>query len=71
MPRLLVLAALFFLPLAAAAQTPREACMGDYRKFCSGISPGGGKIKQCLIDHRRDLSEACRAALDAKLKQKL
>lgn len=63
-------AALGLITLAASPQTPREACMGDYRKFCGDVSPGGGKIKQCLIAHRKDLSEACRAALDAKLKAK-
>jgi hypothetical protein len=50
----------------AAEPSPRQACMSDYQKLCAGVSPGGGRIKQCLIDHRAQLSEACRTALDAK-----
>lgn len=61
-----ILAALLLSSTALAAPTPRQACMSDYQKFCTGVSPGGGRIKQCLIDHRAQLSEACRIALDAK-----
>ncbi len=33
--------------------------MGDSQKFCKGIQPGGGRIIDCLIDHQKDLSDAC------------
>jgi hypothetical protein len=34
---------------AALAQTAseREACEADYKKFCSGVEQGGGRIIKC------------------------
>jgi hypothetical protein len=43
----------------------REACMGDAKKFCSGIQPGGGRIVQCLRSHDAELASACRDGLAA------
>jgi Cysteine rich repeat len=43
----------------------REACMGDAKKFCSGIQPGGGRIVQCLRSHDAELASACRDGLTA------
>jgi hypothetical protein len=43
----------------------REACMGDAKKFCSNIQPGGGRIVQCLRAHDAELSSACRDGLAA------
>lgn len=47
----------------------REACKADFEKFCSGVSPGGGRIVECLNKQHDSLSEACKAALDARTKQ--
>lgn len=54
---------------AAEAESARQACMADYRKYCAAVQPGGGRIKQCLTRHRAQLSEPCRAALDARMKR--
>jgi hypothetical protein len=64
----MILTAMIFTAATAVAspQTPREACQADFRKFCAEVAPGGGRIKQCLAAHRAQLSEACRATLDAK-----
>ena len=43
----------------------REACIGDAKKFCSGIQPGGGRIVQCLRSHDAELASACRDGLTA------
>jgi hypothetical protein len=54
----------------AAAQTAspsmwsvRNACRSDIRSVCAGIMPGGGRIKQCMIEKRDQLSAACKSAL--------
>jgi len=44
----------------------REACKADFEKFCSGVSPGGGRIAECLNKQHDSLSEACKTALDAR-----
>ena len=28
--------------------TQRDACMGDFEKYCKGVTPGGGRIIACL-----------------------
>jgi hypothetical protein len=54
---------------AFSQQAPAEsidACKGDAQKFCSGIAPGGGKIKDCLTAHEADLSPSCMAIVTKK-----
>jgi hypothetical protein len=50
---------------AAKAQdgTLRHACGADVRTVCSGTMPGGGRIKQCMIDNFDKLSNGCKSAL--------
>jgi len=54
---------------ASAAQAQRreirQACSADMRALCSGIMPGSGRIKQCMIDKFDRLSEGCKSALKA------
>ncbi len=42
---------------------PREACRSDAQQFCKGIQPGGGRIKDCLEDHYKEISDVCYNAL--------
>ena len=54
-------------PLAwAQANTPlavlRAGCADDTQKFCANVAPGGGRILQCLKDHRDGLSDKCKQA---------
>jgi golgi apparatus protein 1 len=35
-----------------------EACRDDVDKFCSGVKSGGGKVHDCLREHRDQLSQA-------------
>jgi len=35
------------------------ACKADVPQFCKGVQPGGGRIKDCLIDHQKEISDAC------------
>ena len=43
------------------AQAPglRNACVGDYLRFCRGVLPGGGRIILCLNLNADQLSQAC------------
>ena len=49
--------------MRAANGQLREACAADYQRHCSGVSPGGGRIKQCLSDHFDALSQPCKQAI--------
>jgi hypothetical protein len=43
----------------------RQACKADYSRFCSGISPGGGRVRKCLNDNFDALSAACKPFVSA------
>ena len=70
MSRITCLAAAMILATHAAAAQPsaavRQACEPDYHRLCAGITPGGGRIIKCLLDHNGDLAPECRAALQQR-----
>ena len=73
MLRAILIAALLCTSHAALAQelsaAQRDACMGDYEKFCKGTVPGGGRIIACLAKSRDKLTPACKKVLaDAEKK---
>lgn len=43
------------------------ACRDDYRRFCSGVRPGGGAIANCFREHAAELSGQCRAAIGERV----
>jgi hypothetical protein len=63
----ILLAASMLIALAGAgsAQTAeqRAACEADFKKLCTGVTPGGGRILKCLTDNKDKVSEKCRKAL--------
>jgi len=65
-----ILAAAFVLVSlnAASAQTAeqRAACSGDVQKFCQGVTPGGGRILDCLAKQKDKLSDACKKVIAAQ-----
>jgi hypothetical protein len=64
---LLSILALGGRPAAAQpAASLRAACASDVSTVCAGVMPGGGRIKQCMIDKREQLSKACKDALVAR-----
>jgi hypothetical protein len=60
----LLFAAVFALACVIAS-LPSEAqiggpCADEAAKYCGNLTPGGGRIMQCLDNRRYDLSLACR-----------
>ena len=73
MLRAILIAAVLCTSGAAFAQEltaeQRNACMGDYEKFCKGTTPGGGRIIACLAKSSDKLTPACKKVLaDAEKK---
>jgi len=66
-------AAVFCASYVAYAQeltaAQRDACMGDYEKYCKGVAPGGGRIIACLSKQSGKLTPACKAVLIAAEKK--
>jgi len=58
---------------AATAQemtaAQRDACMGDYEKYCKGVTPGGGRIIACLAKESDKITPACKKVLTAAEKK--
>jgi hypothetical protein len=71
MPRLsvAVLALAVGFSGCAVAQTltagQRAACKPDYDKYCTGTTPGGGRIIACLEKQHDALSDACKKVVGA------
>lgn len=63
----LIAAAVLSAAPAAFAQeltaAQRDACMGDYEKFCKGVMPGGGRIIACLNKEADKITPACKKVL--------
>jgi len=47
----------------------RDACMGDYQKYCKSVAPGGGRIIACLAKSSDKLTPACQKVLAAAEKK--
>lgn len=41
----------------------RQACGGDFQRYCQGVPLGGGRAIGCLSAHRSALSPRCQGAL--------
>lgn len=70
---ILTAAALLSISQAAFAQelsaAQRDACMGDYEKYCKSVEPGGGRIIACLAKESEKLTPACKKVLEAAEKK--
>lgn len=41
----------------------RAACEGDVKALCPDVAPGGGRILQCLKEHKDTVSDGCKQAI--------
>jgi len=64
------LVALMIALLVPAAAMAKAGCAEDKEKFCKEVTEAKGKVGACLNKHKAELSEACKAKLDAKAKDK-
>jgi hypothetical protein len=70
--RFVVLCVLFALTAGtvpnAMAQTAqqRAACQEDAKKLCQGVAPGGGRVLACLARQKGNLSDPCKAVVEAQ-----
>ena len=47
----------------------RNACMGDYERYCKSVVPGGGLIIACLAKQSDKLAPSCKKVLEAAEKK--
>lgn len=40
-----------------------QLCRDDIQKYCSGIQPGGGRLKPCVKENYQKFSDTCKVAL--------
>jgi len=58
-----LIAAALLGPSSMASAELSGACLKDAKAQCAGVQPGGGKIKDCLKTHIKDLSDECKEVL--------
>jgi len=66
MKNILIIAAAVTLGSASVAAQDRSAagaCAADIRTHCAEVERGQGRIRGCLKEHLKDLSEPCQARL--------
>lgn len=61
--------ALVALSGAGEAGDARSACKADYKRYCSNVQLGGGRVMKCLKENEASLSQPCKDAL-AEAKEK-
>ena len=70
---ILTAAALLYVSQTAFAQQltaeQRDACMGDYQKYCKSVAPSGGRIIACLAKQGDKLTPECKRVLTAAEKK--
>ena len=73
MLRAILIAATLLCASQASAQeltaAQRDACMGDYEKYCKSVTPGGGRIIACLAKEGDKLAPACKKVIEAAEKK--
>jgi hypothetical protein len=47
---------------AQQGPSPREACQPDVKRLCPNLQPGQ-RPRDCLLQHRDQVSDACKAAV--------
>jgi hypothetical protein len=55
------------LLLGAPGPLGAGACTNDIKSLCAGIEPGGGRMRDCIREHRASLSAACKAEITDRM----
>jgi hypothetical protein len=63
MKHLIVLIIAILIPAAAVA---KNECDADREKFCKAVEDAKGDLRACMTQHMAELSEACRAKVEAR-----
>lgn len=67
MPRLAILAAMFFAlsttESLAVSKAVRDGCISDYAAYCSQFEVKSPAVRKCMRAHRHQLSDSCIHAL--------
>lgn len=54
------------MTMVSNASAKRGACREDVKAFCSDVQRGDrGAMHQCLVEHEDELSNACKAGMEA------
>lgn len=53
--------------LSEDKEAAKKACMNDYKKYCAGVFPGGGRVKKCMSENLGKLEPACREIVSRNL----
>jgi Cysteine rich repeat len=63
--RIFAIAIVALIPsLALAEPGPLQgACRDDMKTLCGSIQPGGGRLRDCMREHRSQLSNNCKLAI--------
>jgi Golgi apparatus protein 1 len=48
-----------------------KACLTDKQQFCADVPPGHALAKQCLEEHRAELSTECRSEIDSMIERRV
>jgi hypothetical protein len=61
----ITLIAMLTAPVLAHAEAgPMQGgCKADIQSLCGSVQPGGGRIRDCMRQHRTELSAACKVAI--------
>lgn len=49
----------------AIMEKVKAACDADIERLCSNVFPGGGRIKDCLVSKKDQLTVGCAEALES------
>ena len=49
--------------LGAPGPLGQGACVRDIKALCANIQPGGGRIRDCMKEHRAALSASCKVEI--------
>jgi len=49
--------------MSPGAREAARACRPDIARLCGNVAAGQGRVKACMKEHIRDLSDPCKEAL--------